>query len=274
MTTKYSSICAVVLTLNEEAVLARALGSVQWCDEVLVLDSGSSDRTEQITRSFGAKFLQNIQPGEFLITEQRNFALRHPLIQSEWVLFLDADEEISSELALLLRSNVSNCSAETTGFELAPRYLFLGKWLKYTQSYPSWHPRIARKSIQSFKGGVWESFAFEKGIERIKLPYEHYAYSKGLDDWLNRHIRYAKWEAKRILKVKGTSSSRKRTLRYISDNFWTLRPLSGFINKYFLSLGFFDGWQGLLFSLMMSAYDLFVVLYIIEYKRTSKGKSL
>lgn len=93
------TIAGVVLTLNEEQDLPRALMSLSWCDELIVVDSGSTDRTSKIAESFGALFIQHIQPPPFLITAQRNWVLASAGIVSDWVLFLDADEEVGSPLA-------------------------------------------------------------------------------------------------------------------------------------------------------------------------------
>ena len=274
MTFTSGTICAVILTLNEDSVLERSLSSVQWCDEVVVLDSGSQDLTHSIALSFGATLIEHVQPDPFLITKQRNYALTCPSIKSEWFLFLDADEEISPALAENIRHAISSSDNSITGFELAPRFLFLGKWLKHTQAYPCWHPRIARRGRQSFQGGVWESFSNDTGIERIHIPYEHYAFAKGLDDWIERHLRYAKWEAKCIREGRGQTGQRSTKLRSLSDLLWPLRPLTGFTNKYILCKGFLDGWYGFLFCCMMGMYDLFVVIYVLQQHRLQQGKSL
>ena len=76
--------------------------------------------------------------------------------------------------------------------------MVLGRWLKYTQGYPNWHPRLLKRGVVHFEGGVWEGFSAARSISRIHQPYEHYAFSKGIDDWLERHRRYADWEAERI----------------------------------------------------------------------------
>ncbi|MFM7268023.1 MAG: glycosyltransferase family 2 protein, partial [Cyanobium sp.] len=192
------TIAGVVLTLNEEQDLARALISLAWCDERLVLDSGSSDGTAAVARSQEVRLVEHRQPPPFRISEQRNWALEQAGLGSDWVLFLDADEQVGPELAAEIRRRIAAPDAPD-GFELTPRYWFLGRWLKRTQGYPNWHPRLVRRGSLRFEGGVWECFPAGAAVGRIALPYEHYAFSKGLDDWLERHRRYASWDAERIV---------------------------------------------------------------------------
>lgn len=273
------TIAGVVLTLNEEHDLARALRSLYWCDELLVVDSGSTDRTSEVAHLCGAKFVQHIQPQPFLITEQRNWALDHAELLSDWVIFLDADEEVSSSLAELVLSCI-NTSDAYDAYELTPRYWFLGKWLKRTQGYPNWHPRLVKRGRSHFCGGVWESFTPGSVVGRLSYPYEHYAFSKGFDDWLERHRRYATWDAEQTVEYLATNSNnalstfRFRYLRILMSRLWFLRPLLRFIQKYILQLGLLEGWQAFIFTSMMSLYDLMVVIKVIESLRRKRGLPL
>lgn len=273
------SIAGVVLCLNEYENLPRCITSLYWCDEILVIDSGSVDGSQQRAHELGARVLERKQKGRFLITAQRNWALEHAEIRSEWVLFLDADEKIGPECRAAITAAIAT-SDPINGFELTPRYWFLGRWLKHTQGYPNWHPRLVRRGSLQFEGGVWESFPPDSKVGRIKEPYEHYAFSKGISDWLERHQRYADWEAQKIccyLKSGDASTlgtTRSLRLRLISAQLWPLKPLMRFTQKYCLQLGFLEGWQGLLFSLLMSGYDLITVVKVIEIRRLQRGADL
>lgn len=276
---KKTTIAGVVLTLNEQADLSRALRSLSWCDELLVVDSGSTDKTPEIAHRFGARFIQNIQTPPFLITEQRNWALTCSGLNSDWVIFLDADEEVGPQLAQQILQSI-NSTLIADAYELTPRYWFLGKWLKLTQGYPNWHPRLLKRGRTNFEGGVWESFSPGTRVRRLSIPYEHYAFSKGLDDWLERHRRYATWDAQQIYEYLFADSpmssipQRRRHLRILMSRFWFLRPLLRFFQKYLVQLGFLEGWQALLFSLMMAFYDLMTVIKVIELIRARRGLSL
>ena len=274
-----SKIAGVVLTLNEEQDLARALESLTWCDELLVLDSGSTDSTQQVAERYQARFIQHHQDPPFLITDQRNWALDHCGLSSDWVLFLDADEEVGSKLVQAIKSSIHSGS-KLDAYELTPRYWFLGRWLKHTQGYPNWHPRLIRRGATCFEGGVWESFAPDSRVGRISVPYEHYAFSKGFDDWLERHRRYSTWDAEQIVAFLTTRKSttlttrRWRWMRLFLSQFWWLRPSLRFLQKYVLHAGFLEGWQGLLFALMMAGYDMMTVIKVIELLRRQKNLPL
>ena len=269
------TIAGVVLTLNEEQDLSRALRSLDWCDELLVVDSGSCDRTSDVADQCGARFVQHIQNPPFLITHQRNWALDFSGLQSDWVLFLDADEEVGPDLAASLRSCITS-SDPFDAYELTPRYWFLGQWLKRTQGYPNWHPRLVKRGHVYFHGGVWESFSPGSRVGRLIQPYEHYAFSKGFDDWLDRHRRYASWDAKQIVDYLRSGpnisliTQRRSNLRLLMSRFWFLRPLFRFTQKYILQLGFLEGWQAFIFSLMMSFYDFMTVVKVIELLRRER----
>ena len=269
----------MVLCLNEAVNLPRALASLAWCNEQLVVDSGSTDGSQEVARRAGANVREHRQHGDFLITEQRNWALKQGELRSEWVLFLDADEEISSDCRKAIQAAICALDAPD-GFELTPRYWFMGRWLKHTQGYPNWHPRLVRRGSLTFEGGVWESFPAGRTIGRITTPYEHYAFSKGMDDWLERHRRYADWDAQRIVAYLNTGdqralgTTRLLRLRVITSKLWPVRPLLRFLQKYVFQGGFREGWQGLLFALMMAVYDLITVIKVIEKKRLMGGQML
>ena len=165
-------------------------------------------------------------------------------------------------------------------YQLTPRYFFLGKWLKRTQGYPNWHPRLVRRGQASFEGGVWETFSRNASVGFIKEPYDHYAFSKGFDDWLERHQRYAHWDADRTLdylstkNIKSLETHRKYILRTAMARIWFLRPPLRFFQKYITNGGFTEGWQGLIFSLMMFFYDFMVVILIIEKLRLLRALPL
>ena len=273
------SIAGVVLCLNEAKNLPRAINSLAWCEEVIVVDSGSDDGSRAIAASLGARVLVHRQQGSFLITDQRNWVLEHGEIESDWILFLDADEKIGDNCRNHIQHTINRPEAEEA-YELTPRYWFLGRWLKYTQGYPNWHPRLLRRGKTKFQGGVWESFVVGERIGKIKTPYEHYGFSKGIDDWIKRHSRYADWEAEKINAVlsgqgpRALGTSRWRLLRLIMAYLWPLRPLLRFIQKYILQGGFLEGWQGLVFSLLMAVYDLITIIKLIEHRRQHKGLEL
>lgn len=273
------TIAGVVLTLNEEQDLPRALASLDWCDELVVLDSGSIDGTLAVSQTYQARFYTHVQKPPFLITSQRNWALENCDITSQWVLFLDADELIDLPLRNEIIRTIS-APSPVNAIELAPKYLFLGKWLRFTQSFPVWHPRLVLRGQAYFTGGVWESFNTDAVVGRIYTPYIHYAFSKGLSDWVHRHLRYASWEAETVIRyldgfdAQSFKTPRQLKLRQLSAHLWPLRPILRFTQKYFLNLGFLDGWRGFLYSTLSAFYELMIVIKIIELRRISRGLPL
>ena len=272
-------ITAVILTKDEEATLARAIESLGFCDRIFVVDSGSTDGTERVATSRGAVFVTHRQNGPFRISDQRNWALDSLPITTPWVLFLDADEVVPAALVEVLRDLSSNDTAHAA-FELTPRYLFWGRWLKRTQGYPNWHPRLVRRGHARYSGGVWEHFETTGEVGRVHEPYDHHANAKGLHDWLARHERYARWDAERIVAFRDADdpgalgTSRKRKLRLLAARFWPLRPLARFIHMYVLRLGFLEGLPALNFCLLYAFYELMTVNLVVELRRRRAGLPL
>lgn len=273
------NIACVVLTKNEEGNIERCLASVAWCSERVVVDSGSTDRTRELAEITGARFLVHVQAGAFNIAEQRNWALESTDIQAEWVLFLDADEEITPALRVAIERELS-APRGFNAYELTPKYLFWGKWLKRTQGFPNWHARVVRRGEAGFTGCVWEHFDSRARIGKITEPYNHYANSKGLSDWLERHDRYSTWDAQKIVSYletrdpKALGTERKARLRLWAARFYPLRPIARFIHIYFLRLGFLEGLPALVFSFQYFIYETFTVMKVWELNRKNRKQSL
>ena len=270
----------VILTKNEESQIARAITSLRFSRRVVVLDSGSTDGTRQNAEAAGAEFVVHLTEPPFRISAQRNWALDHLDIDTPWVLYLDADEVVPEALARRLAGVVTDPNPPFDAYELTPRYLFWGKWLRRTQGYPNWHPRLVKRGQARFAGGVWEHFVDGVRVGRLQEPYDHYANAKGLRDWLDRHYRYASWDADRIIAMidlgdpDALGTSRKKTLRRLAAQFWPLRPLARFLHMYVFRLGFLEGWRALNFCLLYFCYELMTVNLIVEKRRRRSGKDL
>src|ERR1700740_2878345 len=134
------AIAAIVLTKNEQANIPRCLASIPWPQKV-VLDSGSTDATVEVAKECGATVFVHVQEGPFNIAEQRNWAIATSKLNAGWILFLDADEELPGRTISAIEDACTR-SNDFDAFELAPKYLFWGRWLKRTQGYPNWHDRL------------------------------------------------------------------------------------------------------------------------------------
>lgn len=274
------SIAVAVLTRNEEINIVRCLNSVSWCDERIVVDSGSTDRTCELAELSGARVALHRQEGAFNIAKQRNWTLNSAGIKADWVLFLDADEEVTPELRAAICKILENKKTAFNAFQLTPRYYYWGRWLRRTQGFPNWHARLVRREEAGFVGGVWEHFDERARIGYINEPYNHYANSKGLSDWLTRHDRYSSWDAERIVAYLETGdplalgTARKTRLRLLAARLYPLRPFARFIHMYFLRLGFVEGLPALIVCNLYFAYECMTVIKVIELRRLGKGEPI
>jgi len=273
-----SSICAIVLTLDEEDNVDRCLASVGWCDDLVVVDSGSTDSTIARARTTGARVFQHLQEPPFRISDQRNWALDNCDVACDWVLFLDADEVVPEPL----RQEICRRTSETVadGLQLPQKYLFLGRWMQRSQRYPQWHDRLVRVGVGGFEGGVWEHFSAAVRTEKLGEPYLHFANSKGFSEWLIRHDRYSSWEAEAIVRYlggQGRSSFRTRRrlgARAAAAHLWPARPLLRFLYTYFVRLGFTEGVPGLMLALRYAMYEYMIVEKVAESSRHKQGRDL
>jgi glycosyltransferase involved in cell wall biosynthesis len=273
------TISAVVLTLNEELNIERCLRSLSWADEVVVVDSGSQDSTVALAEDAGARIVEHRPNGPFRIADQRNWALEHGRLTGDWVLFLDADEEVPERLATEIRQTCGSPAAPDA-FQLAPKYLFLDRWMRRSMRYPAWHDRLLRRGKVSYTGGVWEHFTPETAVGRIDESYVHYGNSKGFADWLRRHDRYSTWDAEAVVAYldSGEEGSFRTSLRLrhrmVAARLWRLRPLLRFFLMYIWRGGFLEGPAALMLCLRYAIYDYMTVEKVIELRRKRSGEPL
>lgn len=282
------SITAVVLTHNEEVNISHCLNSLTWCEKRIVLDSGSTDRTVEVAREEGAEIAVNIMD-PFIQSEQRNWALDNLNINTEWVLFIDADEEVTQDLAGRICQETKNASSDTTLFQLAPKFMFMGKWLKNTQSFPVWHDRLVRHGAVTFKGGVWEEADTKGKVKKIKEPYLHYGFRKGLEPWLKKHVVYAEDRArilnnmsveknigmfKNLHALVNGSLSKSSAIQLLAARVLPLGAIGRFVYQYFVKRGFLDGWPGFVYCNLMIVYQLMISCFYIEKKLIKSGSSM
>jgi glycosyltransferase involved in cell wall biosynthesis len=227
-------ISACVITLNEEHTLARTLASLQGvADEIVVVDSGSTDRTEEIAREHGAKFCAR---GWTNYSEQRNFAAAQA--SHDWTLCIDADEELDSPLQrALLEWKKQTPDADV--YEMARRTWYLGAWIKHSGWYPNFQRRLYRRDKAKFVGIVHEKVEFEGTPGRLKGDLLHYTVRSFAEHEANVE-RYATLGARHLFE-QGNRSWRGAV--------WFATPWSWFQN-YFLRGGFLDGYRGAVIAQM------------------------
>ena len=238
------SLSVAMIAMNEEANLPRTLESVRWADEIIVVDSGSKDRTLEIAQSFGAKTSYHAFGGH---GEQKNVAL--DLCACDWILLLDADEVLTPALQDEIRQ-VLNGESRYGAYWIPRLNLIFGRWMRHGGFYPDRKLRLFRRGSARLGEGVGPHSTpqFEGPKGRLKHDMLHYAYPD-LNIYLEHMNRYSS-EIAQLLHKKG------RVSKSIYAFLWNAvaNPAATFVYNYFFRLGFLDGREGLLLHLNHSVY--------------------
>ena len=263
-------ISIIILTLNEEQDLPMCLNKLGWCDDIHLLDSGSTDKTLEISRSFGVQTHHN----EFKsFGHQRNYALDNISTKYNWILFLDADEVVTPEFLENIKFSTSNASDEIAGFYCCWKMMLEDRWLKHCDNFPKWQFRLLRKGRARFTdfGHGQKEGHIDGIIEYIKEPYLHYSFTKGWTEWVGRHNKYSSQEAFSRTTNKPPFSqifSKDSSLRNPALKSWLIRipgwPLLRFVQAYIFNLGFLEGSQGLIYCVNMAYYEFLIKIKIRE----------
>lgn len=262
-------ISVVILTFNEAQNLPRALASVHWCDDVLVVDSGSTDQTVAIAEAAGARVL--VRPFDSF-ARQRNHAMDAGGFRHPWVLHLDADEAVTPDLHRELSGIAANPVAAFPVYRVPSRLIFMGAWLRRSGMYPAYQVRFGKAGVLRFVdyGHGQREVQPPELVGTLQAPLDHHNFSKGSNDWFARHLRYARAEALQSLDERGTtvgwrelasgdSTRRRRALKRLAYRM-PLRPLLRFLYVYVARLGFLDGAPGFHYAVMMAIYQYFIGL--------------
>jgi glycosyltransferase involved in cell wall biosynthesis len=256
-------VSCLIYTLNEQVNLPYCLASLGWCDDLVIVDSFSSDGTQALARAAGARFVQHSFTG---FGDQRNWSLEHVPLRHPWALILDADECVPPELATELAERLPGVPDEVAAFRVRRRFHLWGKWLRYSSLYPTWVIRLVRvNQVRYVNRGHAETQVVDGRIDSLEhdlLDENH----KGLEDWWARQNLYSTQEARYELDQKAGSwwdlfardpLRRRAALKSLA---WRLpgRPCWYFLYVYFLRRGFLDGAAGLRFCAMKAAYQLMI----------------
>ena len=234
------TLSVVIITLNEEANLARTLGSVAaLADEIVVIDSGSIDRSREVAESFHAKFFTEPWKG---FAAQKNSALEKA--SGEWILSLDADEEVEPALAEEIR-DVLSVDPSVAGFWVPRKNFFLGRWMKHGGFYPDRKLRLFRRGTGKFEERlVHEDMHLDGATASLKNHLLHHAYPT-LDSYIEHMNRYSSL---------GAQMATEKSPRGFSLIDIVVRPKLTFFYNYALRLGFLDGREGLLLHAYHATY--------------------
>lgn len=265
----------VILTKNEETRLPACLASVAQCDDVVVIDSGSTDRTVEIAAAAGARVLENPFRD---FAQQRNVAMDRAGFRNPWVFHLDADEIMSPEL-------VQECAAlppdaEFDGYYAAPRMMFHGRWLRRCTDFPAWQARCAHRDRFRFvQVGHGQREAPGLRLGYLRHTYDHDISVPDEAVWKAKHQRYAREEATTYLEQSAPSSAalwsgdplqRRRALKHVSYRL-PCRPLLRFIYQFFLRGGFLDGPGAFRYCRLLAHYESYATEALRELRRERHG---
>lgn len=225
-------ISAFIICFNEEQKIERALKSISWCDEIIVIDSGSTDRTREISLQYTKNVINRTWPGH---VAQKQFGLSQ--CSHDWVLNIDADEEVSPEL----RTSIESILQESTpaierfaGFQVSRIVRFLGRWWDHCGWYPEYRLRLLRKSKASWGGlDPHEKATVTGRVGTLKGDLFHYTYSS-MADQINRLNRFSTHSAE---------SLRKQGVSFKLFNL-VANPIFRFCKFYFIKRGFLEGKAG------------------------------
>lgn len=235
------SVC--IITLNEELNIGRTLKSIKdIADEIVVVDSGSTDCTVSVAQSYGAKVFVEPWKG---FARQKNSALEKS--SCDWILSLDADEEVSRELAASIRSTLQSQAAASKfdAFTMNRRNLYLGRWIKRSGYYPDPKMRLVKRELAEFElRAVHEDMKKLPRTSHLQGDLIHHAYPT-LESFIEHANRYSSLGADMVVEHGPASFS------FINI---VLRPLVRFIYMYIFRLGFLDGREGLLVLMTHASY--------------------
>jgi glycosyltransferase involved in cell wall biosynthesis len=246
----------ITLTRNEERNIVECLESVAWAREIIVLDSGSTDRTVELARRF--------TPDVTVLPWRGYGAARNEGLSrshSGWILWLDADERVTMELAAEIRTILEKDDPAVAGYEIARRAYFCGKWIRHCGWYPSRVVRLFRRDLARFsETRVHERIVIEGPVSRTRHDLIHYT-----DPDLNHY--FSKFNTYTSLAARDMSEAG----RSFSVGDLIFRPLFQFFKMYVLRLGFLDGIHGFVLCVASSAYVFTKYAKLWEIKLTAKN---
>lgn len=266
----------LILTLNEAENIEACLDSVAFSDDVVVLDSFSTDQTVALAEAKGARVFQRAFDD---FGSQRNYALDEINFKHAWVFHLDADERFNDEL-LAECERVIALDAKSAYF-VPNRIIFLGRWIKRCTQYPYPQVRLIKHGEVRFakSGHGQREDQAQRGVGHIDIPYDHFNFSKGIDDWIAKHNKYSSEEARLAAEIElrplreclsTEPMQRKRALKS-----WFVRmpgrPILKFTYLYFVRLGLLDGMPGLYYCVLQAFYEFMISLKMRELKRRENG---
>ena len=251
-------ISACITAGNEEANIRRCLESVKWCDEIVVVDSYSTDRTAEISQEYTDRVYQHEWLG---YVGQKNFI--RGLARNPWILFIDADEEISEELRDEILREFERGPGRYVGYRFPRRVFYLGRWIYHGEWYPDYKLRLFLKEKGESRGQEPHDHVVVDGpVKTLKGHLNHYTY-RDLADHLRTMNRFSSISARE----KYQRGAKFRWIDLLG------RPLWRFVKGYIIRRGFMDGFHGFTISSITSFGVLMKYAKLWELEHGSSGTS-
>ena len=264
-----NTLAVSILTFNEEVHLERVLRNVEaFADEIVIIDSYSQDGTLGIARKYNCKIVHRKFDN---FASQRNFALQPSHYKSDWVLVLDADEYLSSELIQEINSKIRFGHPDFNGAYLNRRFIFNDVWLK-KMYYPLYLLRLCRVGFVNCEPRVVNEHLHLSSGKAVRFKNDFVDHNlAGFDKWLRKHIGYADYESDLLLIKPDLPSTRsiKSALKLIYSIIpGRIRPIAYFFYLIVFKMGFMDGPQAIKYAIQ----DCFIYRYLIQFKYEHKIK--
>ncbi|CAN5275648.1 glycosyltransferase family 2 protein [soil metagenome] len=266
---------------NEAGNLPRCLASVQWADEIFVVDSQSTDGSIRIAEEHGAQVVQFAFNGTW--PKKKNWALENLPFRNEWVFILDADEVLPPVAEGEFREAIAD-AGEIAGYWINRRFMFMDRWLRHAY-YPNWNLRLFRHSLGRYEkltdadtasgdNEVHEHVVVQGPTGRLRTEMDHHAFPS-VEVFIEKHNRYSNWEARVAAdeqlahssgKVQSETVSRRRKLKLLSHRL-PFRPLLRFLYIYIWQKGFLDGREGYYFARLHGVYEFLSVAKTYQLRK-------
>jgi len=266
-------VSVLIPTRNEERNLSACLASLDWADEIVVYDSGSTDGTLDVAAKYGVGFVER----EFdNFAAHKNWALENIGFRNDWILLIDADERVSEALANEIRSAVARAD-KTAGYHIARQTMFSGVWIRHGGVYPDFNLRLLRRGSGRYEDRlVHEHILLDGRAGYLKNPLLHDD-DKGMTRFLERHNHYTSLEAVEILRARRgvggdrlqgalwqRGPQRRRWLKNVAQRWLPFRPLFVFFYMYVWKAGLLDGRAGFHYCFLKMFFEHQISLKVRE----------